>query len=139
MKNKNIIALINFLSPLMLDMEKSSARRRFVRHIAGFKEDYDLEAQEIRKEFAEKTKEGGILTIDNLIQFTLPNRKLADVKFKTLGDLKINIDWTGEEIDKTTIVNIIQEKVNKLKESKEFSDELFTYIESLEDIIKELA
>ena len=87
MTNKSINILISILSPLMLDISKSSARRRFIRLLKSFKEDSELEGEYIRKEFGDKNPDGSLKIIANQIQFTLENRKLAEAKFKTLNEL----------------------------------------------------
>lgn len=138
LKNKNISGLFNFLSALPLGLEESSARRRFLRHIKGFKEDFDLEAEEIRKEFSEKNADGSNKVVNNLVQFTLPNRKLADVKMLTLNNLEIPIDWGNETIDKSTMISIIEKKITELKSVSEFTDSAFAYVEELEEMVAEL-
>lgn len=139
MKNKNINLVHNILTPLMLDIEKSSARRRFLRHIKGYKEDFDLEAEEIRKEFSEKNADGSQKVVDRVIQFSKENRKKADVKFNILNDLEIPIDWAGEEKDKEVVKGIIQEQLDTVKKAETMSDQTFEFSEMLEEIISELA
>ena len=138
MKNKNIGVLVSILSPLPLDIEKSSARRRFLRHLKGFKEDFDLEGEYIRKEFGEKAPDGSLKVIKNVFQFTKENRKLAEEKFNTLNDLSIEIDWSGEEKDKEVVVEILEGLLVKEKEAKEFNNDKAEYIFVLEEILEEL-
>lgn len=138
MKNRNIEGLFNFLKGLQLDLEKSSARRRFLRHIKGFKEDIELEGEEIRKEFSEKDEKGAIKVINNLIQYSKENRKKADAKFEELNNLEIPIDWTGEEKDKETIIEILEENITELKKVETFNDDSFQYVENLENIVADL-
>ena len=149
MKNKNISLLTSLLTPLPLDMKKSSARRRFLRHIKGFKEDYDLEGEEIRKKYSEKNADGGHKTVKDIIQFSFENRKKADADFLKLNDLEIEIDWSGEEADKEIMKDVVQNEYDKLfilteaeKEAglkeKELNDNVFEFSETLLEIISEL-
>ena len=149
MKNKNINLLTILLTPLPLDMKKSSARRRLLRHIKGYKEDYDLEGEEIRKKYSEKNADGGHKTVKDVIQFSMENRKKADAEFSKLNDLEIDIDWTGETEDKDVIREIVQNEYDKLfilteaeKEAglkeKELNDNVFEFSETLLEIISEL-
>ena len=149
MKNKNINLLTVLLTPLPLDMKKSSARRRFLRHIKGYKEDYDLEGEEIRKKYSEKGADGGHKTVKDVIQFSMENRKKADAEFSKLNDLEIEIDWTGETEDKDVVREIVQNEYDKLfilteaeKEAglkeKELNDNVFEFSETLLEIVKEL-
>ncbi len=139
MKNRILVDLVQILSPLMLDIQKSSARRRFLRHIGGFNEDYDKEAQEIRKEFGDKNPDGSFKIISNLIQYTPENRKKADEKFKTLNDLDIQIDWTSEEEDKKTVIEILNGLIEEAKKATEFNDQSYAQLELLQEITAELA
>lgn len=127
------------LSSLMLDMQKSSARRRILRHIKGYKDDFDLEAEEIRKEFSEKNADGSQKVIDKFIQFSKENRKKADERFENLNELVIPIDWTSEETDKKVVSEIISEKLAEINGCETMSDQTFEYMEKLKEIIKELA
>lgn len=138
MKNLNINKVVEILSPLKLDIEKSSARRRFIRHLKGFREDYNLEADEIRKEFSEKNPDGSNKVIQGIIQFTLENRKKAEAKFEALHNLEVEIDWKGEEKDKEAVKQILQDLADKARKEKEFTDDAFAHIETLEEIIAEL-
>lgn len=138
MKNRILIALPSVLTPLLLDIEKSSARRRFLRHIKGFCEDYDLEATAIRQEFSEKNPDGSMKTVNNLIQFVPENRKKADAKFDALNNLEIPVDWAGEEKDKEVVIEILNGLVDEAKKATEFSDSDYQYLEQLEEFVKEL-
>lgn len=149
MQNKYISLLTSILTPLPLDLNKSSARRRFLRHIKGFKEDYDLEGDEIRKKYSEKDADGSPKKIKDVIQYTLENRKKADADFQKLLDLEIDIDWKGEEADVEVVKGIIKDEYDKLfiltpeekaegKTEKEVNDNVFEFSETLLEIISEL-
>ncbi len=139
MKNKSLVELVSVLTPLTLDIEKSSARRRFLRHISGFNEDYASEAQEIHIEFGEKNPDGSLKVMGNIVQFTKENRKKADDKFNTLNALDIPIDWSGEEKDKEVIIGILNGLIEELKKPNEFTDNSYAHLESIQDIIAELS
>jgi hypothetical protein len=139
MTNKDINLLVAILTPLMLDLEKSSARRRFLRLLKNFKEDSDLEGEYIRKEYGDKNPDGSLKVIDNQIQFTLENRKLAEVKFKALNDLEIPVDFKGEEKDLEVIKKVLIGLLEKEKTAKEITNDTAEYIFILEGIILQLS
>jgi hypothetical protein len=122
----------------MLDLEKSSARRRFLRLLKNFKEDSDLEGEYIRKEFGDKNPDGSLKVIANQIQFTLENRKLADAKFKALNNLDVPVDFKGEEKDCKVIVGVLKGLLEKEKSAKEITNDTAEYIFVLESLVEEL-
>ena len=138
MTNKNISILISILSPLMLDISKSSARRRFIRLLKNFKEDSELEGEYIRKEFGDKNPDGTLKVIDKQIQFTLENRKLADAKFKTLNELDVPVSFAGKEKDVAVIVEVLKGLLEKEKSAKEITNDTAEYIFILESLVEEL-
>ena len=138
MKNSQINILSSILAPIMLDITKSSARRRFLRLLKTFKEDSDLEGEYIRKEFGDKNPDGSLKTIANQIQFTLENRKLAEAKFKILNDLDVPVDFKGEEKDCAVIVEVLKGLLEKEKSAKEITNDTAEYIFILEELIGEL-
>jgi hypothetical protein len=144
MKNKNITSIIQILTPLPLDLEKSSARRRFIRHLKGFKENFELEGEFLRQELGEKNPDGSLKVIDKVVQFTKENRKKFGEKAEELDNLDIKIDWTGEEKDKETVISLLEQEIldlktpKKIKEEKTFTDTEIQYLEILEEIIEEL-
>ena len=107
MTNKSINILVSILSPLMLSIEQSSARRRFLRLLKNFKEDSELEGEYIRKEFGDKNPDGTLKVAGKEIQFTLENRKLAEAKFKTLNELEVPVSFKGNEKDVEVIVEVL--------------------------------
>ena len=138
MTNKNIKLCVSYLAPQQLDLVKSSARRRFIRVLNEYVEDYNLEAKEIIKQFNEKKPDGSDKIIDNVPQYTKENRKKADAKFKELNNLNISINWQGEEKDKETIASVLQEELDKIKSKEKFDDETFEFSQRIEEIITEL-
>ena len=138
MQNKNINILVSILTPLLLDMQKSSARRRFLRLLKNFKEDSDLEGEYIRKEFGDKNPDGSLKTISNQIQFTLENRKLAEAKFKTLNELDVPVSFKGNEKDVAVIVEVLKGLLEKEKSAKEITNDTAEYIFILEGLVEEL-
>jgi hypothetical protein len=122
----------------MLDITKSSARRRFLRLLKNFKEDSDLEGEYIRKEFGDKNPDGSLKTINNQVQFTLENRKLAEAKFKLLNDLDVPVDFKGEEQDCAVIVEVLKGLLEKEKSAKEITNDTAEYIYILESLVEEL-
>ncbi len=138
MKNKNIEKLTSILSPMMLDINTSLARRRFVRHLKDFIEDYNDESDAIKKEFCEKKPDGSPKTVNQLIEFTPENKKKANEKFRKLRDLDIRIDWSGEEKDKEIVIGLLEKELTKLKEPKVFNDMMTQTIVNYEEILEEL-
>jgi hypothetical protein len=122
----------------MLDLEKSSARRRFLRLLKTFKEDSNLEGEYIRKEFGDKNPDGSLKTIENMVQFTIENRKLAEAKFKALNDLDVPVDFKGEEQDCAVIVEVLKGLLEKEKSAKEITNDTAEYIYILESLVEEL-
>lgn len=138
MKNKNISIVYNILSPLPLTLEQSSARRRFLRVLEPLKSDYDLEGEEIRKEFAIKNADGSLLVVDKMVSFTKENRKLADAKFAVLNDLEVPVSWKGEEKDRDAMVKILNDKIAELNKATEFNNQIYDFIITLEEAVTEL-
>ncbi len=136
MKNKQILFLLAWLSGLNLDLEKSSARRRFSRLLKGYKEDIDNEGDEIRKELCEKNPDGSPKLVDKLYQFSKENRKKAETALKNLSELEIEVNWTGEEKDKATISTLIKEEITKIKEKKEFNEAEYELLALLEESLE---
>jgi hypothetical protein len=122
----------------MLDITKSSARRRFLRLFKAFKEDSDLEGEYIGKEFGDKNPDGSLKTIANQIQFTLENRKLAEAKFKALNDLDVPVSFKGEEKDVKVIIGVLKGLLEKEKSAKEITNDTAEYIFVLESLVEEL-
>jgi len=138
MQNKSISILISILSPLLLDISKSSARRRFIRILKNFKEDSDLEGEYVRKEFGDKNPDGTLKTINNIVQFTLENRKLAEAKFKALNELDVPVSFVGNEKDVSVIVEVLKGLLEKEKSAKEITNDTAEYIFVLEELCEEL-
>lgn len=138
MKNKNIVSLSALLTPMMLDIEKSSARRRFIRLIKDFVEDYEVELNSIKNEFANKNPDGTKSVIDNQIQYTNENRKKAASKIKELQELVIEVDCSSNSKDKAFIILILTDIVGDLEKNKEFTTDTFDYIETIKEIIEDL-
>ena len=138
MTNRIILILIGILTPLMLDIQKSSARRRFIRLLNNFKEDFDLEGEYTRKEFGDKNPDGTLKTVGNQIQFTLENRKLADAKFKVLNELDVPVSFVGNEKDVEVIVEVLKDLLEKEKTAKEITNDTAEYIFILEELCEEL-
>ena len=138
MTNKNISILVSILTPLLLDITKSSARRRFIRLLKNFKEDSELEGEYIRKEFGDKNPDGSLKTISNQIQFTFENRKLAEAKFKTLNELDVPVSFVGNEKDVAVIVEVLKGLLEKEKTAKEITNDTAEYIFVLEELIETL-
>lgn len=139
MTNKSINILVSILNPLMLDMQASSARRRFLRLLKNFKEDSDLEGEYIRKEFGDKNPDGSLKTIANQVQFTKENRKLAEAKFKVLNELDVPVSFKGSEKDIKVVTEIVKGLLEKEKTAKEITNDTAEYIFILEELISELA
>ena len=139
MQNKSISIIISILNPLMLDISKSSARRRFLRLLKNFKEGSELEGEYIRKEFGDKNPDGSLKTIANQIQFTLENRKLAEAKFKALNELEVPVDFKGNEKDVKVIVEVLKGLLEKEKSAKEITNDTAEYIFILESLVEELS
>lgn len=138
MKNFNVMFLVNWLSALKLDIQRSSARRRVVRLLSLYKSDFDLEVDEVKKKYADKTPEGEMKIIKEIIQFSLENRKKADAEIKKLNELVVEIDWSGEEKDKAVITDLIKDTLKELKTHKDFTSQDYEIVALLEEIIEEL-
>jgi Icc-related predicted phosphoesterase len=138
----------------MLDLQKSSARRRFLRHLKGYKEDYEIERQEIIKELAEKEANGAVKVVNEVVQYTKENRKKADAKFELLNKMEIPVDWSGENQDRDTVISILKEKVAEFtkdvevvdekgkktgeQKPREYSDGMIVFLEQLQELIEEI-
>ena len=123
----------------MLDISKSSARRRFIRILKNFKEDSDLEGEYIRKEFGDKNPDGTLKTIGNMVEFTIENRKKAEAKFKTLNELDVPVSFKGNEKDVEVIAQILKDLLEKEKSAKEITNDTAEYIFILESLVEELS
>ncbi len=138
MKNINIVLLTNFLTPIKLDLEQSSARRRFLRLLSGFVTDFKIERESIQKEFCNKNQQGEPIVFKDRYTFEKDNQKKFNEKYKVLSDLKIEIDFKGEEKDKEFVVGLLEKEIEHIKINTTFDDETFDYILNLEEIISEL-
>ncbi len=138
MQNKNISVLSSLLTPLKLDIEKSSARRRFLRLLKDPLEDYSLEREEIINEFAEKGPDGKRLVVADIIQYSKDNRKKAQDKIEALTELAVAIDFSKNEADRQVVIEILNGMVKDLEGNKEFDSNTFDYLEIIKEIISEL-
>jgi len=138
MKNINIQVITQVLTPLMLDIQKSSARRRFLRLLNGYLEDLKIEQEYLRKEFGEKNPDGSVKTIENIVQFTKENRLAFNKKAKELDNLEIPIDFTGHEQDIETIKSILSDLIKTEEERTEFDHNNFDNLEVLKELKEQL-
>ena len=140
MKNKQIIVIQNILSPLQLDIEKSSARRRFLRVLKPFIEDINAEVNDLRKKYADKNPDGSLKLTKDRMNFTKENQKKLGDEFGKLDDLDIEVKFTGNEKDAKVCAGIIEEEIKKAKDKykDKFTAEDFEFLEMMNEALASL-
>lgn len=137
MKNKDIILISDVLAPLELDIQQSSARRRLLRVLGSFIEDYEIVRKELCEKYAIKLPNGGFDIVDNNYQFTPQNQKTFNKELEKLQELEVEVDFSKNEKDKELCLNLLKEQAEKIeKESGGKMDAItFDKVESIREIL----
>lgn len=138
-KNGDLKIMVNILAELKLDIETSSARRRFIRLFKNELTDIEMEADEIRELYAEKDEKGAMVIIDNVIKMNKENKKKATEAFEKMNDRTVKVEYTKNVEDKKICAKLIVDEIAKEKkrmlDAGGLSDQDYFNIETLERIV----
>lgn len=141
LKNKQVMFAKAILEPLQLDIQKSSARRKFLRDLKDFVEDIKETQKEIQEKFADKDDKGEIKLVNGMIKYSGESKKKSEKEWDKLHEeeVKLVVDESNAR-DVATIITVLKEKLEEFEKEKEnnFSSDEFEYHEELVALIETL-
>ena len=128
--------IVGLLKDLKVDLNKSLARRRFLRCFKNTVEDLIEIRREVQDRLAIKNPDGQVKSIGTKVQYEPDNLITANKEFEAILNKKVEIDLSKNITDTITCVEILE---NEIETVKKFANGMFTdddtqYIERLMDV-----
>lgn len=136
-QNLYLTAVIGLLSTFLLDENKSSARRRFVKLISPFVDDLSEVRKTIAEKYASKDEKNEFIIKDNNYQFSFENKKLFKVDITKLNEEYQDINLLPAQAnDLIVITSFIKEESVKFIENNRagFTSENYDYVATLMEL-----
>lgn len=118
MKYEDVDKLNTVLKDIKLDLDKSFARRRFLKLLKPAVELISETKNELKDKYGKKTKDGKFDAINNIVQFTAENRKSLNKDLKDVLSKEITpIDFSKNIRDTMVCIEIINADIEVYKKS----------------------
>lgn len=140
-QNLYLPIITEILESYVLDDRKSAIRRRFLRVIKPFSDDYKENTKELAQKYAKKNDKDEFNVVDNQYQFTPENKKIVVKLIKEIDVEVISIDiLPSNEIDLKTISTVFKDNIKKFIEEKKnsFTAMDYDYVATTEEILSML-
>jgi hypothetical protein len=134
--NRELGLLVAIVKNEELDIKKSSARRRFLRVLSPFVEDYNAEVNDINIKYSLKKDDKPVI-VNEAYQFDAKGKKDRRKVVDTLSEQEVEINMESNKADITVMKSVINDVIKKMTKDKMVEGD-YEILATLEEIVVKL-
>jgi hypothetical protein len=134
--NRELGLLVAIVKNEELDIKKSSARRRFLRVLNPFVEDYNAEVNDINIKYSLKKDDKPVI-VNEAYQFDAKGKKDRRKVVDTLSEQEVEINMESNKADITVMKSVINDVIKKMTKDKMVEGD-YEILATLEEIVVKL-
>ena len=115
--NRELGLLVAIVKNEELDIKKSSARRRFLRVLNPFVEDYNAEVNDINIKYSLKKDDKPVI-VNEVYQFDAKGKKDRRKVVDTLSEQEVEINMESNKADITVMKSVLNDVIKKITKDK---------------------
>ena len=136
LSNRELALLSGIIKSQELDIKKSSARRRFLRVLNPFVEDYNAEVNDINIKYSLKKDDKPVI-VNETYQFDAKGKKDRRKVVDTLSEQEIEINMESNKADITVMKSVISDVIKTITKDKMVEGD-YEILATLEEIVVKL-
>jgi hypothetical protein len=134
--NRELGLLVAIVKNEELDIKKSSARRRFLRVLNPFVEDYNAEVNDINIKYSLKKDDKPVI-VNEVYQFDAKGKKDRRKVVDTLSEQEVEINMESNKADITVMKSVLNDVIKKITKDKMVEGD-YEILATLEEIVVKL-
>jgi hypothetical protein len=134
--NRELGLLVAIVKNEELDIKKSSARRRFLRVLSPFVEDYNAEVNDINIKYSLKKDDKPVI-VNEVYQFDAKGKKDRRKVIDALSEQEVEINMESNKADITVMKSVINDVIKKMTKDKMVEGD-YEILATLEEIVAKM-
>ncbi len=128
--------ITNLIKDIQLDIAQSSGRRRFIRTLSPNLQDFQADAEDLRKKYCIKDAKGVPVLDDKKYTYTSENRRKFNTDFETLSNnaYNIKVDETNQK-DIETVKDILTSIKDKISKNGTYNTQEFEVVSVIDELV----
>jgi hypothetical protein len=136
LSNRELALLSGIIKSQELDIKKSSARRRFLRVLNPFVEDYNAEVNDINIKYSLKKDDKPVI-VNEVYQFDAKGKKDRRKVIDALSEQEVEINMESNKADITVMKSVINDVIKKMTKDKMVEGD-YEILATLEEIVAKM-